>query len=376
MKIVFTGGGSGGHFYPIIAIAEALEDIVEKKNLIKPALYYMGPTPYDERLLFEHEIQYLQAPAGKMRMYSDIKNVFDYFRTFIGVVKSIFVLWSIFPDVVVSKGGYASFPTTVAAWLLGIPIFVHDSDAIPGRANIWAGQHARAVAVSYPEAAEYFQKKEVVVFTGNPVRKELQHAAREGGHDFFKLQPLLKTILVLGGSQGATFLNDVILEALPLIVNDYQIIHQTGTANEQEVSSTANVILENNPHKNRYYPVGYLNAAALKMAAGAADLVVSRAGSGSIFEIAAWGKPSILIPIPKDISRDQHTNAFAYARTGAATVIEQNNFTPHVLIAELHRILDNPGIYEALAKAASNFGKKDAAQKIAEKIVALVIEHE
>lgn len=376
MKIVFTGGGSGGHFYPIIAVAEEVVRIAGEKNLIVPQLYYIARDPFDERLLYENDIEFRQTPAGKIRLGGGVLNFFSGITTGVGVLKAVPQLFKIYPDVVFSKGGYESVPTVYAARLLRIPVMIHDSDAVPGRANLWASKFAARVAVSYPQAAEYFPKPEEVVYTGNPVRKELMKVARHGAHEFLGLSPELPTVVVLGGSQGATTLNDAVLKALPTLVEQFQVIHQTGARNHTEVEEIAKIALEKSAFGMRYKPFPYLNDLAMKMAAGAADVIISRAGSGAIFEIAEWEKPAILIPIPEDVSRDQHTNAFAYARSGGAIVIEQQNLTPHLLVSEIQRIIGDRAVQEKMAEGARSFKKPDAARMIAEELLELGLEHE
>jgi UDP-N-acetylglucosamine--N-acetylmuramyl-(pentapeptide) pyrophosphoryl-undecaprenol N-acetylglucosamine transferase len=375
MKIVFTGGGSGGHFFPIIAIAQEINALVAEQKLVLPKLYYVGPEPYDRKALYENSILFKQSPAGKIRRYFSLLNVIDLTKTAFGIVRALLLLFSIYPDVVFSKGGYASFPTVFAARLLRIPVIIHESDAVPGRANKWAGKFAQRVAISYPEVGKYFDSKKVA-FTGIPVRKELFTIAHEGGQHFLDLEEGVPTVLILTGSQGAQRINDIVIDALPRLVERYQIIHQTGRAHITEVTRTAEVVLEKNAQKARYRPFDFLDPLALRMAAGAADIVLSRAGSGTIFEIALWGIPSIVIPIPETISHDQRENAFAYARSGAATVIEEGNLTPNVLVAEIERILTNEKLKETMSIAAKKFSKPNAARTIAEEIVKIALTHE
>ena len=377
MKIVLAGGGSGGHFYPLIAVAEALEDIAKEKKLIDPDLFYIGPEPFDGVSLLEHEIEYRPSPAGKIRRYTSILNVFDAFKTAAGVIRSIFQLFSIYPDVIFSTGGFAAFPTLYAARLLAIPVIIYDADAKPGRVSLWSARFARWIALAHPDAAKQFPEKylDKVARTGHPIRKELEAAAKEGGHEFLKLEPAVSTVFIMGGSMGAAALNEVVLDALPMLLERYNVVHQTGSANLEEVRSLASVILKDSRYASRYRSFGLLNALALRMTAGISSLVVSRAGSGTIFEIAAWGIPSILIPIPTEISHDQTENAFSYARAGAAAVLEQKNLTPHLLVAEIERIMNDQNLHAAMSAAASSFARPDAAQKIAAIIVETALEH-
>ena len=374
MKILFTGGGTGGHFYPIIAVAEAMHTAVRERKLIEPELYYAAPDPYDLEMLIANSVVFVPTAAGKMRRYFSLLNFVDYLKTGWGIVRSVVRIFFLYPDVVFGKGGYASFPTLLAARLFGIPVVIHESDAVPGRVNAWAGKFAEKVAVSFDEAARYFPKEKVVL-AGNPVRAAAQYPAKEGVYEFLGFDRAVPTILVLGGSQGAQALNEVVLAALPQLIEEYQVIHQTGEANLRDVEGRAGVILGNSPLRSRYKPFGYLDDLALRMSAGAASLVVSRAGS-TIFEVAAWSVPSILVPLPNSAEDHQMKNAFAYARSGAATVIEQNNLTANILLSEIRRIVGDPGLSAKMGSAAKSFARPDAARTIADILLDIAVSHE
>ncbi len=374
MKILFTGGVTGGHFYPIIAVAEELQNIIKDKRLLAAELYYLSPTPYNEGLLYEHGITYEKIRAGKIRRYFSLLNFTDLFKTLWGVVTSTWSVYRIYPDVVFGKGGFGSFPVLFAAKLLRIPVVIHESDTEPGRVNRWAGKFALAVAVSYPEAAKFFPA-EKVAFTGNPIRKDIALPIESGAREYLKLEKNIPVVLILGGSQGSSAINDAIIEALPEFVEKYEIIHQTGANNIDEAKRTAEAVLANSTHKDRYKPFDYLEALALRMSAGVASVIVSRAGS-TIFEIAAWGLPSIIVPIPSKVSHDQEKNAFAYARAGACTVLQEKNLTPHILLSEIDRILTHDAEREKMKAAAKEFYKPDAAKKIAEEILKIALSHE
>jgi UDP-N-acetylglucosamine--N-acetylmuramyl-(pentapeptide) pyrophosphoryl-undecaprenol N-acetylglucosamine transferase len=197
----------------------------------------------------------------------------------------------------------------------------------------------------------------------------------EGARQYLALEPDIPTILVLGGSQGASKINESILSALPDLVAFINIIHQTGVANLKEVQNVAGVELKDNPHESRYHPFGYLDEVSLQRAAGAANLIVSRAGAGSIAEIGLWKKPAILIPIPESISHDQRINAYSYARTGAAVVIEEENLVPHILVSEIRRITSDPGLVKTMATSAEGFTDPDAARILANQLLAIALEH-
>lgn len=374
MKILLTGGGTGGHFYPLIAIAEEINKVAEKEKIVDVKMFYMSDSPYDQRMLFENGITFVNVPAGKMRLDNPIKNFFDMFKTATGVLYGLIQLFGIYPDVVISKGGYASFPAVFAAKLLRIPVIVHESDSSAGRMNLWTAKFAKRIAVSYPEAGEQFPKDKTA-WVGQPVRKEVSQAATAGMFEFFKLSPDVQTIFIEGGSQGAEMINNVIIEALPELLSKYQVIHQTGPKNFDEVVLRANLLLEKNPYKARYLPYPYMNNLATKMAAGAATIIISRAGS-TIFEIALWGVPSIIIPITNSNGDHQRKNAFNYARAGACDVVEEANLSTHVLIAEIDKLMNNPDRLAQMKQKALAFATPDAANKIAKEAIDTALAHE
>jgi UDP-N-acetylglucosamine--N-acetylmuramyl-(pentapeptide) pyrophosphoryl-undecaprenol N-acetylglucosamine transferase len=265
-------------------------------------------------------------------------------------------------------------PATVAARILRIPLLIHESDSAPGRANLWAGKFAARIALSWPEAAQFFSKEKTAV-TGQPVRKEIVMPAKHGAREYLGITEDIPVIYICGGSQGAQIFNDAIVDILPQLIQKYQIIHQTGRRNFAAVSSRAKIVLENNPNAARYRPFDYLNDIALKMVAGVTTLVISRAGS-TIFEIAAWGLPSIIIPIALSHNDHQKENAFNYARTGSALVIEEENMTSHVLLYEIERIFSRPEELKKMGESARAFFKPDAARQIAEEILRIALSHE
>ncbi len=374
MKVLLTGGGTGGHFYPLIAIAEKLNEQADKEKIIGLKLYYMSDTPYDKQALFENGIQFIDVPAGKMRLYFSVRNFFDLFKTSIGAIIGLLKVFALYPDVIVSKGGYAAFPAVFAGKILRIPVFIHESDSAPGRLNLWASKFAKRIACSYAEAVEAFPKDKTA-WVGQPVRKNISQGTKEGAHEFFKLSSNIKTILVIGGSQGASLINETLLQTLPELVNEYQIIHQTGKANFEDMVLRSNLLLEKNPNKDRYKAVPYLNDLSTKMAAGASNLVISRAGS-AIFEIASWGLPSIIIPITNSNGDHQRKNAFTYARKGACEVMEEQNLTSHLLYGEIVKLLTHNERLNQMSENAKSFATPYAGEKIAHEVLAIAISHE
>ena len=192
----------------------------------------------------------------------------------------------------------------------------------------------------------------------------------QGAHAFLKFDPAWPIIFVVGGSLGAAAINDIILDLLPELLKRYQIIHSVGAKNLAEVKQRANFLLAQHPERERYQLYETLEVDALRMVAGVASLALTRAGS-ALFEFAQWGLPAIVIPIPEQISHDQRTNAFTYARSGGAVVIEQANLTGSILKSEIDRLLGDKTL---LAKMAA--GAKSFARLVATEILNLALEHE
>lgn len=374
MKVLFAGGGTGGHFNPLIAVAEALVQISDEQKMVDVHMYFFSDAPYDEALLRQYRIEYRYVPAGKLRLYFSLKVIPDTIKTFFGICKAILEVFSVYPDVVFSKGGYCAFPVVTAARLFRIPVVIHDSDSVPGRVSIYSGKFAEKIALVYPDAAKYF-KSDKIAITGLPIRQSVLYPQKNGAYEYLRLDSTIPTLLVLGGSQGAEAINNALLDAVPELVKTYQIIHQVGDANVDALTKDAHARLNGNQNENRYKIFGTLNPLALSMAAGVSFLVITRAGS-TLCEIAAWGLPAIIVPIPQAISRDQVSNAFHYARTGAAIVIEQENMSPHILQNEIDRLFHHSDVHERMVRAAKGFARIDAAQVIARELLIIAKEHE
>ena len=368
MRILFVGGGTGGHFYPLIAVAEVLVN-----NEKHPELYYMGPSPYKPELLAEHNIRYVSCPAGKMRLYFSIQNFFDLFRNFFGLFVAIWKLYLIYPDVVFSKGGYTSVPVLLAARFLRIPVVIHESDAVPGRANLMAKKFAQYIAISYPDAAQYFDASRTAL-TGIPIRKSVK---RISDNPFAELgiPEDLPLIYVTGGSLGAERVNNIMLRCLDELLPYYRIFHQVGPNRKEAMVQTAKSLISNPKLQNRYYVAEVLESKMVNALLSAASLVVTRAGSTTLFEIALHGRPSVIIPIPEDVSRDQRSNAYAYARGGGASVVEEHNLTETLLTTEINSIMSNPERWQTMSQAASSFAAADAAEKIADILLYIGEQH-
>ncbi len=378
MKILLTGGGTGGHFYPLIAVAESIREIARKEKILAPKIYYMANQRYNAKVLFDQEIEYIHVAAGKKRInprgISKLLNFIDIFKMGFGVAEALVKMFFLMPDVIFAKGGYVSYPALFAGRFFKIPIIIHESDSVPGRVSKWAGKFATKIAVSYKEASEFFDEDKVA-YTGNPVRQEINQILSNGAAEYLGLEADVPVIFVMGGSIGAKIINDTILESLPRLVEKYQVIHQTGKANIEEVRRTANVILENNAHKTRYRPFDYLNSLSMRMCAGAASVIISRGGS-TVFEIALWGVPSIIIPITDSHGDHQRKNSYNFARSGGCVVIEESNLSTDIILNEVDRIVNNENVRQRMIEGAKTFARPDAGEVIAKEILKIALKHE
>jgi len=368
MKILFTGGGTAGHIFPIIAVAREL-----RRLGLEWEFYYLGPKDEFGSILLSHEgIKVKTILAGKIRRYINwraiLENIFDIlFKIPAGFLQSFFHIFFLAPDFIFSKGGYGSLAPVFCGWLMQVTILLHESDVAPGLANQFLSRLVSKILVSFPVAqTEYFSEKKMVSL-GNPIRVELLNGSGEKAKELFKLTGEKPVILIMGGSQGAQKINDTILEILPQILSEFELIHQIGEKNFGEVRNESKVVIT--PELERFYhPVGFLKEIELREAYAASGLILSRAGSGSIFEIAALGKPSVLVPLALAAQDHQAKNAYAYADSskGATLVIEEANLTPRFLLEKIKYTFAVPGELEKMSKAAKLFAKPDSGRLIAE----------
>ncbi len=367
MKIVITGAG-GGHFYPLIAVVEHMRKEVFVQKIVQPDVYFMSDKPYDEKALFEAQIKFIQIPAGKLHVYPSFETVINIFKTMWGVLVAIVRLYTLYPDMVFAKGGYASFPVLFAARVLSIPVIVHESDTVPGRTTKWAGKFALRVALSYKEAIPFYPEEKIAV-TGQPIREAL--LPPEGYVRTYpeKARPV---ILILGGSQGSVAVNEAVLSILPNLLQKYDVVHQVGVNNTESMKQVTASILQNHEFKDNYFMEGFMDMAVFY---SKVDMVITRAGS-SMFEMALWQLPMIVIPIPESISRDQRSNAYAMASRGVALVLEENNVGPTILLSEVTRIMDNKEQYLSLASAGKEFEtSRTAADVISRELIRIGLSH-
>lgn len=366
MRIVLTGGGTGGHLVPLVTVAKEI-----RGSAMETEFLYLGPKGEMEmKLMSEAGISVKNIMVGKMRRYFAFLNFIDFFKIIIGIFQSLFGLLVFMPDAIFSKGGYASFPVVLAGWLYRIPILIHESDSAPGLANIMLGKMAKRIAVSYPEAEKEFPPAKVVL-TGNPLRRDIAQGEAQRAKDHFHLKDSKKTIFVYGGSQGAQLINNKITNVLPELLRSYQVIHQTGKKNFEIVKHKVGE-LGIKAERDGYFPVDFIDE-ELKDILAVSDLVISRAGANSISEIAANGKPAIFIPLENSAGDHQRKNAYALEKVGGCIVLEEGNLGENLFLSRIKEIMENEELKTGLGKNIRSFYHPDAAEKIAKGVIELAV---
>lgn len=346
--IVLTGGGTSGHVTPNIALMPKLRDMGYD-------IYYIGSKNGLEKQLIEKEsIPYYGIDAGKLRRYADFKNLTDMFRIFAGFGQALKILKKIKPEIVFSKGGFVSCPVVWAAWMRRIPVVIHESDITPGLTNKLSIPFAQKVCYTFPES-ENHMPKEKSVLTGLPVREEITSGDRLKGYKLCGFSSIKPVIVVIGGSQGSENINKAVRQILDKLLVTFQICHICGKGNiKSELDGTKG-----------YKQFEYINK-ELPDVFTCADIIISRAGATTLFEILALKKPALLIPLSKNASRgDQILNAESFQKNRFSDVLYEENLTSELLFDKINDLYKNKNKYiEAMIKNPSG----NAADKITELI--------
>lgn len=376
IRILLAGGGSGGHVYPLIAIAQKIRYFIGDSSDYRLDLRYFGDAGGYENLLVENGVKCTRIVSSKLRRYFSLENMIDFLKFFAALFQSLWKVFLFMPDVAFSKGGPGSLPIIFACKFFNIPIVIHESDSVPGLTNLISGKMSKKVFLSFDSAKKYFSNKNIEV-VGNPIRSELMigneglaaeisDSQKKEAKKKFGFDPEKPLLLILGGSQGASVINNFIIKNIELLSNKFQILHQTGESNFKDYKEDYDFLSKalSDSVKNNYIFFGYFDE-NLKDAYIAADLVLARAGSGTIFELAYFGKPSILIPLPEAANDHQTMNAFEFEESGAAFDIRQENFLGHLVLTQTETLISNQDKLKNMSKAASAFYKPFSAEIIA-----------
>ncbi len=316
---MFTGGGTAGHVTPNLALIEAAQQEGWQVD-------YIGSKNSVEETMIRGRIPFYRISSGKLRRYFSWQNFIDPFRILVGIGQAYYLLRKLKADVVFSKGGFVAFPVVFSAWLNRIPVIAHESDMSPGLANRLSLPFVDKICVSFAAAREHFKHQESVEITGTPIRPQLFLGARTQGLARCQFNDDKKPcLLVMGGSQGASSLNAIIRQSLSELTQVFQIIHLCGKGK-----------MDNSLVQPGYCQFEYANEELPDLLA-AADVVVSRAGSNTLFELLALQKPHVLVPLSLKASRgDQIQNAFYFNKLGISTVLDNDTLTYQVLISAIN----------------------------------------
>ncbi len=353
MKVIIAGGGTGGHLFPGLAVAEAL-----KERGVTDILFVGTEKGIEARVIPRegYRVQFIRSRGivGK----SLLRSIEGFYTLFFSIIDSLRILRSFRPDIVIGVGGYASFGPIFVSRLMGIPSVILEQNSIPGLANRILGRFSSAVCITYHESFHFFPPSKTIL-TGNPIRRRIADGSREGGYRLFGLSPQKDTVFIFGGSSGATSINRAMLSALKELLDlkdSVQFLHQTGDRDYELV-------------KDAYRSYGMSGTVApfiyqMPEAYAVADIIISRAGATTLAEITALGKAAILIPYPYAAGRHQEYNAKKLHEMGAAIMIPDNEITGERLAAEIKRLLKDKTLRRELEKNSRAFGRPEAADSV------------
>ena len=334
-KIVLTGGGTAGHVTPNIALLPSLKEAGYE-------VFYIGSyTGIEKTLIEDLGIPYYGISSGKLRRYRSLKNLSDPFRVLHGLFQAKRLMKKIKPDIVFSKGGFVSVPVVLAAGSRHIPVIIHESDMTPGLANKISIPSATKVCCNFPETLKSLPAEKSIL-TGSPIREELLHGNKEAARKLCGFHSDKPVLMIIGGSLGSAVINQSVREALPKLLDDFQIVHICGK------DKIDNLLLKTPGYKQFEYVKD-----DLKDIFAMADIVVSRAGANAICELLALKKPNLLIPLSAGASRgDQILNARSFEAQGFSMVIDEDYLSPGLLIEKVHALYGSRQTYiDAMGKS-------------------------
>lgn len=368
MRVIISGGGTGGHIYPAIAIARELERLASPVDFL-----FVGTKEGLEGDIVPKEgYAFTTVEVGGLERRLSWHNVETLWRTVGGVWQSRSIINRFRPDIVIGTGGYVCGPVLLMASMMKIPTLIQEQNAIPGITNKILSRFVDKVAVGYGEAIRYFAASRKVVVTGNPIRSDIMAVSRNEGQSKLGLDPNKLTLLVSGGSRGAQSINKAMVTVSKALADraDIQVLHVTGKSDYNnivglynqagiDVAKTGNIIimpyLYNMPH-----------------ALAATDLAVFRSGAIGLAELMARGIPSILVPYPYAAENHQEHNARVLEKNGASVVIRDSVLTGETLLESVESLLSDRNKLHSMSEAAKRLGRPDAATRIAELAVALI----
>ena len=357
MRVVFAGGGTGGHVYPALAVAEELM----KKSPDSEILFIGGTRGIEQKIIGCSGFPVKTIPVSGFPRRLSFAMVAFAWKLMISIIRSLWILAKFKPAVIMATGGYVSGPPFIAARLLKIPVTIQEQNSYPGITNRKLARFADMVFLGFQDAKKFFKNTVDTAYTGNPVRKEIGAGDRESAARSFGLDPAVKTLLVIGGSQGSQAINRALSRIIEsLTERGIQVLWQAG---DREFP----IWKEFDGRGGKIHVLPYITRMADAYAAS--DLVLARSGAMSIAEITACGLPAIFIPLPSAAANHQEYNARSIADAGGAVMILERDLTPELLLREVLGVLESDERRKAMGEASLRMGKRDAARVIAEKLI-------
>lgn len=357
VRIIIAGGGTGGHLFPGIAIVGELKKRCDDLS----SLFIIGRKKMERAILYEAGFEVRSINVEGMMGKGFLRGIIVFFKTLIGLIQSIGIIRDFKPHLIVGVGGYSSGPVCLMGWFLGIPTAIHEQNSLPGLTNRILAPLVKRVFISFEESKRYFKRGNLFL-SGNPIRDELLNIKpipRDGSQGF--------VILIMGGSQGARAINRAAVSALKRLKAEGLlpfVIHQTGKEDLGKIIDD-------------YHNLGFngeVKAFIEDMASvyRRADLIICRAGATTIAELAALGKPSILIPYPYAANKHQDINAMVLADTGGADILMERDLNGNTLASKVREYMKNPDVLKRMSSLALKAGRPRAKEVIAEQLMKLI----
>lgn len=370
MRVLISGGGTGGHVYPALAVAQQLQ-----QKFDADVLYLGSDDGLETQLVPAAGLRLKTIQAGKLQRFVSWRTVKGMARVPVGMVQAISIVRAFRPDVAFTSGGYVAVPAGLAARLNRTPLLMHQQDVPPNLSNKLLAPLATRISVAFADSLPYFPAQKTVQL-GNPIRQailDVRSISSQQARTNLGLAPDVPLVLVTGGSQGARHLNSTVCRALPELLKYCQVLHISGSNlfNETRDLATQRLADVESETRQRYRLEPYMDK-EMPLALQAADLVLCRSGASVLSELAVLGKPSVLVPLPPAIgSSPQEANAAMFQREQASEVILNDLLKPELMIERIIYILSTPACLKALSNAAGKLAKPNATQEIVETIVTL-----
>lgn len=368
LQLLVTGGGTGGHTYPAFTALTATRRLAADHGRPMTVTWAGTATGLEAKVAAEHGIAFQAIASGKLRRNPSPanlgRNIIDAFKIPHGILQAIWFVARTKPNIILSTGGYVSVPIGIAAWATRRPLVMHEQITTLGLANKILSRFASVIALSHPSSIDSLgtRARAKAVITGNPIRTELLHGDPGRGRQAFGFPPGPPLLYVTGGAQGSAQINTLVTGILPDLLDQALVLHQCGTSGidaAREVAATLTPTLA-----ARYRPVAFLGPELADVLA-AADVVISRSGAGTIAELTALGKPSILIPLIPSAADEQHRNARHLAEAGAAVCLTADQATSRHLLDAVRALIDSTELRAQMSAKAKTLGRPDAADTLA-----------